>query len=539
MLTSGIQDMDGNDSTPDAQYFLAKKPDPLVDANGNSTEPGLDDATAGLLEGLRQVVQTHLAAAASQGIDRDDVTVTWTAITQGIKPVSKIVRSLTQPAPAMAFPLGMNTSAFGLPGLADLSAGIITLPYYSGVPSLDNPTAPLTESWSAAPGAYIPPFNALGLDPTSTHVTTANPIPVITDMQTVPLLISTPSAASGHQKPAAGWPVAIFGHGITGNRVQLLTVADTLASVGIAVIAMDFPMHGISPDESPQLAGLYIENHPVFGPMANERTFDVDYINNATGAPGPDLMIDGSGVHAIPLALGSFLAGRDLLRQGQLDLSTLAVSIPFMDINADTLPDFDGSNIGYVGQSWGSMHGIPFLAWEATVPRGVLSVPGGGIARFAEASPVFGPLIRGALAAAAGLEPGMAEYELFFWAWQTSIDSADAVNWMSETAQFNAILLQEVIDDTFIPNGLATAPLSGTEPLIALGQLTGISSTRMDAAGLRVATRFLPPATHNSFLSPAQGSPAATAEMQGQMASFLATFGTTVVVNDPSVLAPE
>ena len=54
----------------------------------------------------------------------------------------------------------------------------------------------------------------------------------------------------------------------------------------------------------------------------------------------------------------------------------------------------------------------------------------------------------------------------------------------------------------------------------------------MDAAG-----RFPPPATHSSLLSPAS-SPAATLEMQKQMASFLVSKGKAVVVEDAATMVP-
>ena len=38
-------------------------------------------------------------------------------------------------------------------------------------------------------------------------------------------------------KPEGGWPVAIYGHGLGGNRTNMLGIADTLASVGIATVA--------------------------------------------------------------------------------------------------------------------------------------------------------------------------------------------------------------------------------------------------------------------------------------------------------------
>ena len=156
-------------------------------------------------------------------------------------------------------------------------------------------------------------------------------------------------------------------------------------------------MHGVSPDATPQYAAFWVENTP-FAPVANERTFDVDYINNTTGAPGPDGLIDPSGSHAVSAGLSNMLVGRDLIRQGETDLSVLAVSIASMDFDGDSAPDTDGSNIAYAGQSWGGIHGTVFTAIEPLVTRSFLSVPGGSIARFAEASASFGPVIRAGLA---------------------------------------------------------------------------------------------------------------------------------------------
>ncbi len=536
VMTNGIKDDHGNDATPDTTYFLSKRTGPWVDAQGHSTDPLVDDASAASLEGLRQMTLGQEAAAAGMGIDPADIILSWTAQTESITPVLKNLRSIARPAPTVLGPTGATTAAVGGAGIADVYAGTITLPYYLGVPSAENPTAPLTGFWQAAPGAYVAPFDSLGLDPTSTHVTVANPFPVVTSMQTVPLLMTVPNAYSGHAKPASGWPVVIFGHGITRNRTDALAIADTLASIGYAMVAMDFPLHGISPDAQPELAGFYVENTP-FAPIANERTFDVDYIDNATGAPGPDGLIDPSGAHAVSAGLASMLTGRDTIRQGVADLSVLAVSIPTMDLDGDKLPDLDGGNIAYTGQSWGAMHGTLLSAIEPLVTRSFLSVPGGGIARFAEASPTFGPVIRAGLQAAAGLQPGTADYEQFFLVFQTVLDSADPINWSAEAARYNNIMLHEVVGDTVIPNYVATAPLSGTEPMIAVMGLQAYSTTRQDPDGLHAAARFLPPASHGSLLSPAD-SPAATAEMQRQMASFIASSGRQIIVNDESVMVP-
>jgi len=535
VLTDDIRDTAGSDATPDQTYFIAKRTSPLIDANGNSTDSALDDATAQALEGLRQIVNAQESVAEAAGIPRDDIVLSWTLTTQGITPILNAIHSTVQPAPITLVPSGLTTAALGGPGIADIYIGIITLPYYLAAAAHPQDTAPLTEFWEAAPGAYLPGVLDLlpTLDLTSTHITTVNPFPVVKSMQTVPVLLTVPNHIP---KPAAGWPVVIFQHGITRNRADALAIADTLASIGYAVFSIDQPLHGIVPAfDPPAVAALYVENTP-FGAVANERTFDLDLANQATGASGPDGITDASGSYTINLT--SLRTSRDNLRQASIDLSVLATTIfAGISIDGDPNPDFDGSTIQFVGQSLGSMVGVAFLAIEPLVTNAVLSVPGGGIANLLIGSDTFGPRILAGLAGL-GIEPGTANFNLFLLATQTLLDSADPINWAGPAAAFNSILLHEVIGDTVIPNFVATAPLSGTEPLIAAMGLSTITATTFDATGVRGAVRFVPPASHGSLLDPT-ASPGAFFEMQGQMASMLATFGTTVVVTDPSVIVTE
>jgi hypothetical protein len=532
VLTNDISDTVGNDATPSQFYHLTKSQTPWLDESGQSTSPFFDDETAAGLEQLRQITASMEAAAESVGIPKEDIILSWTALTQSVTMVSRSVRSVTKPAPTQVAPTGQTTAAVGGAGLADLYIGVITLPYYLGVPGETTPMAPLTDFWTAEPGAYIPPFDTLGLDPTSTSVTFANPFPVKTSDQTVPLLITTPNAQAGHEKPAAGWPVVIFSHGILGNRSQVLAAADTIAATGYAVVSMDSPLHGIEPwsDLAPL---LYVENTP-WADVANERTFDVDYIDNSTGAPVPDGIVDVSGSHIFNLM--SLLTTRDNARQAEIDLSVLAVSLPFIDLDGDTLPDLDASTVQFVGISMGALAGTPFVALEPMVNNAFLSVPMGGVARGLEYSDSFGPQIRAGLAGL-GLEPGTAEYEFYFTAFQTVADAADPINWAAEAVRRNNIVLHEVIGDTVVPNFVPTAPLSGTEPMIATMGLTSYSTSLANPAGIDGAGRFVPPAEHGSLLLPTP-SPATTAEMQKQMASFLISKGTAVVVENPTVMVP-
>lgn len=534
VLTTGIRDSRGNDTTPSQTYFLTKRTSPLC-AAGASTDPLLPASTACALEPLRQLTNSHLAAAASAGVNRDSVVLSWVATTQGITPVLQAVRSVTQPGAVTVAPSGLNTSIAGLPPIADIFIGTLRVPYYLSAPSQANPTAPLNTFWRAAPGAYVPPFNAAGLNPTSRNITFANPIPVATGNETIPVLMTVPNAASGRTKPAAGWPVVIFQHGITRNRSDALAISATMAAQGFAVVAIDLPLHGL-PSSNP----LAIGNTP-FGAVARERTFNVDYINNTTGAAGPDGVADDSGAHMINLS--SLLTSRDNLRQGVADLFVLARTIPNIDLDANGAGDLDASRVAYVGQSLGAIVGTSFLALESTVNVGVLNVPGGGIARMLEASPTFGPRIRAGLAAAAGLQPGTPSYDQFFGATQQIIDAADPVNYGFASAT-DAIVLQEVVGngsnvlpDQVIPNRVTGAPLSGTEPLIAALGLPTITASTQATTGVRGAVRFTA-GDHGSLLSPA-ASAAATVEMQTQMASLVASAGQAVQVANPSVIRTQ
>ncbi len=207
VATNGILDTVGTAATPSQTYFISKRTAPLVDGGGNSTDTLFDNATAQALEPLRQLTNAQEFAASSVGIDRADIVLSFTGTTQSITPVLSVIRSQAEatsitmaqacPAPDVCLTTADVLPPGASPGFADVYIGTTAIPYYLGVPTADNPTAPLTDFWTAAPGAYIPPFNTLGLDPTSTNVTVANPIPVQTSTEFIPVIMTVPNANSG------------------------------------------------------------------------------------------------------------------------------------------------------------------------------------------------------------------------------------------------------------------------------------------------------------------------------------------------------
>ena len=539
-----ITDAAGNDVTPDTTYFLAKRTSPLC-VNGQSTDPLLPASQACALEPLRQLVNSQEAALDQfDGAATDKrIVLSWVATTQSITPVMQAVESRIEqtPAPAAAVvPTGLDLSALGvgLPPIADIFVGTLAVPYYLTPATPANPTGPLTGFWLAKPGAYVPPFDTVGLDPSSQNVTFANPFPIAQMTQTIPVLMTVPNAHSGLTKPAAGWPVVIFQHGITRNRTDMFGVAATLASVGFAVIAIDAPLHGVTDPTSPFFHNQLLAGTPAAGLVTGERTFDLDLENNSTQAPGPDGVIDPSGSYFINLS--SLLTSRDNLRQASADLMELTKAIPTLSYDGNPTGDFDGSRIEFVGQSLGSIIGTAFVAIEPHVTVGVLNVPGGGVAGLLAGSPTFGPIINAGLAQA-GITPGTPDYDAFLGAAQTVVDSGDSINFAFATAG-KSILAQEVVGDAthlpdqVIPNSVPTAPLSGTEPLLAALGLSSLTSTTAGPS-IRGAVRFTQ-GVHGSLLDPTS-SPAVTAEMQGEMATMLVSGGQLVRISDPSVIVTQ
>ena len=559
-----LTDTAGNDVTSDQTYFLAKRTSPVC-VNGQSTILLLPASITCALEPLRQLINSQEAAAHSVGIDTGRIVLSWVATTQSTTVEMQAITSVIDAQPnnggAVVVPTGLDLAHINpaLPPVADVFVGTLSVPYYLSAPSATNPIAPLNTFWHAAPGAYVPPFDAVGLDPTSTNVTFANPFPVATSTQRIPVLLTVPNANSGHTKPAGGWPVVIYQHGITRSRIDMFAIAGAMAAAGFAVVAIDLPLHGVTDPTSPLYRNQLLTGSPAAGLITGERTFDLDIANNTTGASGPDGTIDSSGSYFINLT--SLLTSRDNLRQGVSDMLELRSAIPSMSLDGAT-PAFDGARVAFVGQSLGSIEGISFMALTQTpntfVQNAVLSVPGGGVVGLLLGSPTFSPIILKGLAGA-GVLPGTPAFSQFVVAAQTVIDSGDPINYAFNTANKN-ILAHEVVGgsaplpgdispancsncydangnwlpDQVIPNTVPGSPLSGGEPIIAALGLAPITGPVQSATGIRGVVRFVT-GTHGSLLDPST-SPQATVEMQTEAASFLATGGDAVQVTNTAVI---
>ncbi len=259
-----------------------------------------------------------------------------------------------------------------------------------------------------------------------------------------------------------------------------------------------------------------------------ERTFDVDYVNNVTGASGPDGVIDQSGRHVITIALSAPLVGRDTFRQSGSDMITLVKSLANLDLDGDGTGDIDMSQIHYGGISLGGIVGPACVCSE--MKSYYLNVPGGPLPTILRTSPSFSALVNGALAAVNPLlVPDTALYTQFFREAQAAIDGGDPVNYVRQLGMDRPVLFTKVIGDTVVPNGT-------NDFIIGAAGATKITQAGLNpvAAGAPKFVTFLS-GSHSSLLDPT-ASLAVTQEMQTHAASLVATGGAAIQVVDSSLL---
>ena len=507
LVTNGLQNTSGNAFAASSTYNLAKATTAYTDGDLAALEP------------VRQAVNQYESLGVAMGTASEDVILSWSFTTQSVGNVLADLYDDGTTGTFVAAPSGATTKAFLDPtnanplitGNADVYLGQLNVPYYSAIGSGAQDTAPLTSFWTGAGGSFLTRYNTA---------------PVSTGTLDIPVLITVPNGAT---EPAGGWPVVIFQHGITQDRTNALAIAESFATVGYAVVAIDMALHGIEDSSNP----LHADNTAF--PTDVEQTFNLDVVNNTTGASGPDGVTDESGTHFINL--NSVLSSRDNIRQSVSSLFVLTNSLGSLaSATAAAVPSFDTSQIRFVGHSLGAMVGTVYLAHETQVSSATLVMPGGGIAQLLNNSASFGPRIKAGLAAN-GIEEGTEAFESFMVAAQWMMDSADPINNGAAAAAGHAIHMMEVVGgnsgqpDQVIPNSVATAPLSGTEPLARVMSLPSVTA---DVAGSGIV-RFVA-GTHSSILDPTNDSVEATVEMQKQTVTFAVTNGAAIDITDTSVI---
>jgi Pla-1/cef family extracellular lipase len=457
-LTNNLKDSNGKAVAGSTTYDLVRQ--------NIATHPLATDAQ----KGLQGVINSYEAAISAAGADKDALIYTMAFTTQSTIDVLATSKALmannvpTMLANAMeGIPTigiqdtGMSVadilagqippSLVPLYSTANFMQGSITLPYYLGVPSAENPMAPVNDWWkglcdsgamlagfvagggtlpegplSVSDGTCMAVSEAAGLaapglrDVSSVfaldverNLTKFSPVPKTNANMPVVVQMTTPDVAVANAvreglglpanlvEPENGWPVVILQHGITSKKEDMLGLTGILSMYGLATVAINHPLHG-DPD--------------VFGGLipGGSRGFDltgdgVDEINASTV----------SATHYMNLA--SLLTTRDNLRQSTSDLVGLRLGLNFLGgFHAEGNPvKIDRTNVHFLGHSLGAITGMNFIALTNTaldpqvdplfaVNTNTLAMPGVMVANFLMESGAFGDVIKSNLTYSASPE---------------------------------------------------------------------------------------------------------------------------------------
>jgi hypothetical protein len=229
-------------------------------------------------------------------------------------------------------------------------------------------------------GSYLAP-SWLRSDVTIQQTPTRDAGPAPLGAVRVPFVAVLPAGPA----PQGGWPVAVFGHGFTGNASNVLAAATTNMQRGIATIGTNVVGHGSGPESAYRVtSGGKVTTLPSYGRGVDQdgnRRIDSTEGSSATGA-------------------AAAMSSRDALRQTVADNMTLIRSLGGTDVDGNGTPDLSGNDVTYFGQSFGGIYGAMLTGVDPAVTRSVLNVPGGPITEIARLSPSFRGLTTLALQAA-------------------------------------------------------------------------------------------------------------------------------------------
>jgi len=514
-----VSSLDGDAAVSDTVFQV------LLDLHGEGATPnGTPPAS---LTALLAAVDPVLDAANLVGVTDANNLVSFSFRTQSTSDVlANVQANVAAGTSLVAALVGTNKSLLdptnsnaAITISADVYIGFIAVPYYQSRSSV------LGGHWRTATGAEVTRYTAL-----------ANVGPAATETLNFPIIVTVPNGGtpgnSGAIKPGGGWPVAIFQHGITGNRTNLIAAAQALAGAGMAAVAMDHPLHGLP-------VGHALRVSPM-GPFTiTEPTFDADLTNNTTLAPGADGIVDASGQNYINLS--SLLTSRDNLRQTVTNLQVVNATLANLSYDGIAGGDFNTADVHFIGHSLGAITGTTFLGVNTSISAATLAMPGGRIAQLLRDSATFGPRINAGLSSN-GVQAGTQLYEVFMQAAQSVVDSSDPVNFGTAANANHALHLIQVVGTSSATSD-RVVPNSATARLIAA---LGLSkrSTVGAFANTEGYVNFVA-GDHSSILNPvctsiptSSNCALATVEMQTEMATFMATDGAAFTIANSAMIEP-
>jgi len=331
-------------------------------------------------------------------------------------------------------------------GVFDLSAAVV----FTTQHTVDDSATIAAEIRDADPPVFTPVGECTTPDPESVWIKCTGTLDVLDYTGADEHLAADLSAQGGYDLPVTVWlpvgatgalPVFLYGHGLAGDRDEADALADFVAPIGAAVIAVDAPKHGLHPD-----AGA-IDVLDFFG-----LSFD---LSNPLDA----------------------LKLRDNFRQGTYDrLQVIAAIAAGIDADGDAEVDLDIERMHYLGVSLGGIMGAELVAFAPELDTATLIVPGARVGNIVAEGEQFAIVVDVFASMATD-----GELARFFPLLQTAIDRGDAGVYTRHVAAERLpgfdeatpqVLVQMVLEDDTVPNSANAffargigAPLLGDELL--------------------------------------------------------------------------
>ncbi|WP_028835838.1 MULTISPECIES: VolA/Pla-1 family phospholipase [unclassified Pseudoalteromonas] len=450
------------------------------------------------------------------------------------------------------------------------------------------PTDPISTNDAMCAALSDGQLRDLGLDSTK-HLTKYNSLPKMQSMENVPVQITKPilPVVNAYRTglglepfaamPENGWPVVIMQHGITTQKESMLTLTAQLSLQGFATVAIDHPRHGErgidvdvdGTDDFNATSGSvlsYMNLSSLLVARDSLRQSSADLLGLRLGLNfSGDSSLNSRDVSYIGHSLGSIVAPAFIAQAN----SPLADQVdPLFKVNAVALASGGGGIASFLLES---------AAFGPFIQGSVLSQAG-----TAEADEFNAFLNAGALSNCGALLPDMQDFlscgfnefaasltmageadklanikgvmTQFVFAAQTALDSGDPTNYAAtvkalETPVYMNVVVGDGTDsnkpDQVIPPMTANNPIAGTLPLANFMGLETVSTSQAPTEmGASYLVKFNT-GHHGSVLTPAQderqsstaaGSAAANAEMQLQIATYLASRGRLLSVSDTDIV---
>ena len=340
----------------------------------------------------------------------------------------------------------------------------------------------------------------------------------------------------------------------------MIILSATLSLGGFATAAINHPLHGDR--------GFVLEDGSIVNASSPALT---DYLN-----------------------FSSLLTSRDNSRQSIADILAFRLSMNAI-IDSTGLVDLDLTKVHFISHSLGAITGIAALAIANKTlgdelsafdnmyafSTAALNAPAGGVPTSILESPDFGPLVKGSLLVASSEEfvaflnaftaannlsfeeairPAFSAFEetlntqqlaainvifsAFGFAAQTTLDSADPINYAQSLGDTTGILLQLVVGGGLNDDGstgqsdqvnpvVTKFPLAGGRPLV---DLMGLSKVSQTSNGDGVV--YFNAGNHFSLFSPAVNADV-TKEMQAQAISFFSSNGLSIDIAPETVVVEQ